>query len=164
MLLPLTQCEVWRYNNIQLLFTAVACLPLGGLQKSDAGKSYGLWPNQGPFHQIHSHCNPLSPHSICRGTLSLPGAKVDKMTESINPLKARWESPHPLSRYWVTGQNEWGVVYVVSAASLSPLDKPLSLWRWDEKWYHLSIWQRCFFDKFIFVYWTHSPHFILTIF
>lgn len=85
---------------------------------------YALATCAGPFHQIP---NPLSPLSICRGTLSLKSAKVDKMSWSIRPLKACWEVPGPRAGAQVPGHNEWSVVYVVSAASLSPLNQPLVL-------------------------------------
>lgn len=45
------------------------------------------------------------------------------MTGSISPLKAWWEDPDPCGRYQVTSHDEWGVVYVVSAASLSPFEQ-----------------------------------------
>lgn len=83
---------------------------------------YAVATHARPFHQIRY---PLSPLSICRGTLSLKGAKVDKTSGSIRPLKARREFPGPRAGAQVAAHNEWGVVYVVSAASLSPLNQPL---------------------------------------
>lgn len=83
---------------------------------------YAVATHAGAFHQIR---NPLSPLSICRGTLSLKSAKVDKTGGSIRPLKACWEFPGPHAGAQVAAHNEWGVVYVVRAASLSPLKQPL---------------------------------------
>lgn len=82
---------------------------------------YAVATHAGAFHQIR---NPLSPLSICRGTLSLKSAKVDKTGRSICPLEACWEFPGPHAGAQVAAHNEWGV-YVVRAASLSPLKRPL---------------------------------------
>lgn len=83
---------------------------------------YAVAARAGAFHQIR---NPLSPLSICRGTLSLKSAKVDKTGRSIRPLKACWEFPGPHAGAQVAAHNEWGVVCVVRAASLRPLRRPL---------------------------------------
>lgn len=87
---------------------------------------YALATHAGAFHQIR---NPLSPLSICRGTLSLKSAKVDKMGGSIRPFKACWEFLGLRAGAQVAAHNEWGVVYVVRPASLSPLKRPLVLSR-----------------------------------
>lgn len=79
------------------------------------------------FIRWYALCDPSAPIRFTQGTLSLQSAKVDKMTRSISPLKACWGgSRSPRGRYQVTYHNEWGVVYVVSAASLSPLNSPPS--------------------------------------
>lgn len=128
--------------------------PLGGPPEPDDGDSFlwegDVWPLTSfvwcPLTQdlfIRLSVIPRPPFSLCRRTATKSTQRPDRCVR----WKPAGTSHNPQGHYQLTAHNEWLVVYVVSAASLGPWNKPtsetrrcvLNVWGFELWWW---VWRQ----------------------